>query len=255
MIPVGTQAPDFELPDQYGVPFRLSSLRGKKHALLFFIPAAFTQICGTEVPAMASLADAFDHSADTVVVVITADRTDSNLHWLRHLGAEDLRILSDFWPHGKVSQAYGAFLPADGIPDRATVLVGKDGVVQYAESVGKFGKRSVPALLQIARAKDGRAPLPADAFTARMPNDLPILFVTERQGCRFCQRVLEQIHALQIEEHIVIRNVDTDDEAMRWLLSVHPEGSVPALYFRGHLDVGADAIVQTLTGWATRSAA
>lgn len=255
MIAVGTQAPDFELPDQQGVPFRLSSLRGKKNVLLFFIPAAFTQICGTEVPAMASLVDAFDQGADTAVAVITADRTDTNLHWLRHLGADRLNILSDFWPHGKVSQAYGAFLTDDGIPDRATVLVGKDGVVQYSESVGKFGKRSVPALLQMARAQDGRAPLPSEAFTARMPVDLPVLFVSRQQGCPYCRRVLEQVQALQLEERIVIRNVDLDDEAMRWLLSVRPEGDVPTLYYQGHVAVGADSIIQTLSSWATRRAA
>jgi len=255
MIPVGTPAPDFEIPDQHGAPFRLSSLRGKKNVLLFFIPAAFTQICGTEVPAMASLVEAFDQGADTAVVVITADRADTNLHWLRHLGAERLRILSDFWPHGQVSQAYGAFLSADGIPDRATVLVGKDGIVRYAESVGKFGKRSVPALLQMARMQDGRAPLPSDAFTAKMPLDLPVLFITSRQGCPYCHYVLEQIRALQLEEHIVIRSVDTDDEAMGWLLSVRPEGRVPLLYYQGRVAMDADSIVQVLSSWATRRAA
>jgi peroxiredoxin len=255
MISVGTPASDFELPDQQGTPFRLSSLRGKKNVLLFFIPAAFTQICGTEVPAMASLVDAFDQGADTTVVVITADRTDTNLHWLRHLGAERLRILSDFWPHGQASQAYGAFLAADGIPDRATVLVGKDGLVKYAESVGKFGKRSASALLQMARAQDGRAPLPADAFTARMPLDLPVLFVTSQQGCPHCRRALEEVRALQLEERIVIRSVDTDPEAMRWLLSVRPEGGVPALYYQGYLAAGDDSIIQTLSSWTTQRAA
>lgn len=255
MIPAGTPAPDFELPDQHGAPFRLSSLKGKKNVLLFFIPAAFTQICGTEVPEMASLVNAFEQGADTTVVVITADRTDTNLHWLRHLGAEHLRILSDFWPHGQASQAYGAFLAGDGIPDRATVLVGKDGLVKYAESVGKFGKRSASALLQMARAQDGRAPLPAETFTARMPTDLPILFVTSRQGCPHCRRVLEQIRALWLEEHIVIRSVDTDNEAMRWLLSVRPEGGVPVLYYQGYLAVGDDSILRTLSSWTIARAA
>lgn len=255
MIPVGTLAPDFELLDQYGAPFRLSTLKGKKNVLLFFIPAAFTQICGTEVPAMASHVETFDRSADTVAVVITADRKDCNRGWVRHLGADRLRVLSDFWPHGQVSQAYDAFLPDNGVPDRATVLVGKDGLVKYAESVGEFGKRSVPALLQIARSVDGRAPLPAEALTARMPLDLPVLFVTSRQGCPHCRRVLEQIRALRIEEHIVIRSVDTDDEAMRWLLSVRPEGDVPVLYYQGYLAAGDDSILQTLSSWFTRRAA
>ncbi len=42
MIEVGTEAPDFELKDQYGRMIKLSDFRGKKHVMLLFYPLDFT---------------------------------------------------------------------------------------------------------------------------------------------------------------------------------------------------------------------
>jgi thioredoxin-dependent peroxiredoxin len=41
---VGDEAPDFTLPDHNGKPWTLSSLRGQKHVVLAFVPAAFTPV-------------------------------------------------------------------------------------------------------------------------------------------------------------------------------------------------------------------
>lgn len=42
MIDLGTQAPDFELCDQFGRNISAASYRGKKHLLLLFYPMDFT---------------------------------------------------------------------------------------------------------------------------------------------------------------------------------------------------------------------
>jgi peroxiredoxin len=42
MIEIGTEAPDFELRDQFGRKVSLSQFRGKKHVLLLFYPLDFT---------------------------------------------------------------------------------------------------------------------------------------------------------------------------------------------------------------------
>ena len=51
-----------------------------------------------------------------------------------------------------MAKAYGLWLEDKGITDRATVLVGKDGKVLWAESVGPAGAR-VPGDL-LAKAKE-----------------------------------------------------------------------------------------------------
>lgn len=43
-LTVGDEAPDFTLPDQEGRPWRLADLRGAKHVVLAFVPAAFTPV-------------------------------------------------------------------------------------------------------------------------------------------------------------------------------------------------------------------
>ena len=46
------------------------------------------------------------------------------------------RFVSDFWPHGAISRAYGAFDERIGAPVRNTFLIDKEGVVRYAEHNG-----------------------------------------------------------------------------------------------------------------------
>jgi peroxiredoxin (alkyl hydroperoxide reductase subunit C) len=40
-----------------------------------------------------------------------------------------LKDLSDFWPHGRVSRAYGVFNEALGCANRATFVIDKEGKV------------------------------------------------------------------------------------------------------------------------------
>ncbi len=42
-------------------------------------------------------------------------------------------MLSDFWPHGAVAQAYGVFNEQRGFPFRGTFLVDREGIVRFAE--------------------------------------------------------------------------------------------------------------------------
>jgi peroxiredoxin (alkyl hydroperoxide reductase subunit C) len=42
-------------------------------------------------------------------------------------------LLSDFWPHGAVAQAYGVFHEARGMALRGTFLVDEGGIVRFAE--------------------------------------------------------------------------------------------------------------------------
>jgi peroxiredoxin len=42
MIDVGSEAPDFKLQSQLGVPFTLSEFRGKRHVMLVFYPLDWT---------------------------------------------------------------------------------------------------------------------------------------------------------------------------------------------------------------------
>lgn len=53
--------------------------------------------------------------------------------WARSLGGITYPLLSDFWPHGKVAQAYGVFNAERGMAERAIFILDGEGVVRYID--------------------------------------------------------------------------------------------------------------------------
>ena len=71
-------------------------------------------------------------AVDTQVLGITVDSVDSNAAWVESLGVESIPVLSDYWPHGEVSQSYGV-LREHGMTERAIFIVDKQGIVRYVD--------------------------------------------------------------------------------------------------------------------------
>jgi peroxiredoxin len=117
----GSKAKNFALPDQNGKEFKLSSLKGKK-VLLSFHPLAWTGVCAEQMKSLEANKKAFD-SLNAVAVGVSVDTVPSKKAWAESLGIKHTRLLSDFWPHGKVAKAYGLFLREDGISKRANVII------------------------------------------------------------------------------------------------------------------------------------
>ena len=125
-LSVGQQAPDFNLMNHDRQWVTRESLEGKK-ALVVFIPFPFTGTCTGEV---CELRDRLEelNGLDANVVVITCDTFASNGAWANQEGLA-FPILSDFWPHGAVAQAYGAFNEQVGVADRWTFVLDEQGTI------------------------------------------------------------------------------------------------------------------------------
>jgi peroxiredoxin len=123
-----TRAPDFELPDQFGRPIRLSDYRGTTAVALVFFPLAFSSTCTGE---LCELRDNRVLFADAAVelLAISVDSKWAQRAWAEQEGFE-FSLLADFWPHGAVAQQYGVFLPEKGYANRATFLIDEDGVIR-----------------------------------------------------------------------------------------------------------------------------
>ncbi len=130
MIGVGSLAPDFSLPDQFGEEVRLSSFRGKR-VVLSFHPLAWTSVCEEQVKELESLHDELV-DLNAVPLSISVDPVPSKRAWARHMGVVKTSLLSDFWPHGKVAKAYGLFDEEKGISGRAVLVLDEEGRVIYA---------------------------------------------------------------------------------------------------------------------------
>lgn len=68
---------------------------------------------------------------DTQVLGISVDSTETNRAWAESLDVEHILLLSDFWPHGQVAQAYGV-LREQGFTERATFIIDREGIVRFA---------------------------------------------------------------------------------------------------------------------------
>jgi peroxiredoxin len=70
-------------------------------------------------------------TANAQVVGVSTDSRFANAAWAAQIGIT-FPLLSDFYPHGAVTERYGVLSPR-GMPERAIFIVDKDGVVRYID--------------------------------------------------------------------------------------------------------------------------
>lgn len=128
-VKVGDVAPDFELPSIQGKKVRLSDFRGKQNVILTFVPAAWTPVCSDQWPGY-NIAKDMAAEYDGIFVGITVDNTPTQWAWSEAMNTITFPVLSDFWPHGKISDTYGV-LRGDGMSERAIFIVDKKGIIRF----------------------------------------------------------------------------------------------------------------------------
>ncbi len=131
MLAPGDKAPDFTLKDQNGQPVSLSDFLGDQNVLLVFFPLAFTGICQGELDEIRDNLPRYEND-EAATLAISVGPPPTHKIWALQSGYL-FPVLSDFWPHGGVAQAYGVFNEEAGVSNRGTFLVDKDGVIQFAE--------------------------------------------------------------------------------------------------------------------------
>lgn len=136
-----TQAPDFELPNQFGEHIRLSDFRHRKPVALVFFPLAFSSTCTSE---LCELRDNLSLFSDKSVEVLGVS-VDSKAS-LRAFAEEEgyqFNLLADFWPHGAVAKEYGVFVPEKGYANRASFLIDVNGIIRASFVTAPGQARSI----------------------------------------------------------------------------------------------------------------
>jgi len=124
-LAAGDTAPDFVLHDHNRNQVSSEDLHGQKTLLMFF-PFAFSGTCTGEI---CELRDNHERLApDANVIAITCDPLPANAAWV---AANDFGhpVLSDFWPHGAVSKAFGVFNDTVGCANRVSFVIDADGII------------------------------------------------------------------------------------------------------------------------------
>jgi len=121
---------DFYLQDQNENDFRLSDYRSESRVLLSFHPLAWTPVCQNQMEDLENNYEKFK-DLNIVPVGISVDSTYAKKAWAEEMGLENLRLLSDFWPHGEVAQEFNIFRNNFGFSKRANILIDKNSQIEF----------------------------------------------------------------------------------------------------------------------------
>lgn len=127
-LEIGSLAPDFELPNQFGEHVRLSDFRGTRPVALVFFPLAFSSTCTSELCDLRDNVAMFqDNRIELIGVSVDSKAT---LRSFADQNGYDFELLADFWPHGAVAKEYGVFLEHKGFANRATFVIDVQGRIR-----------------------------------------------------------------------------------------------------------------------------
>jgi peroxiredoxin len=150
VIAAGEPAPEFSLARASGgEPFTHHDLRGTTTVLVFY-PFAFSPVCTDQLSVYNELVDEFA-ARGAQLYGVSCDAVWSQKAFREQLGI-DIEQLSDFEPKGATCRAFGV-LHERGMPERALVVIGPDGVVKWSYQAPSLAE--LPGANLIFDALDG----------------------------------------------------------------------------------------------------
>lgn len=150
---VGERFPQVRGRTHHGEELAVHDLAGRP-CLVMFYPYAFSRVCGSELVALQSAWEEIE-ALDARVVAISCDAVHSLRAYADELsGGAGLAfdLVSDFWPHGEIARACGAFDASRGAPTRTSYVLDPDLVVRHVQHVPSDRSRDLQeALAELAR--------------------------------------------------------------------------------------------------------
>jgi peroxiredoxin len=128
VIEPGTEVPAFRLVREDGGRFTEQDLGGRTTIFVFY-PFAFSLVCTDQLQVYDKVFDELT-AGGTEIYGVSCDSSYSQIAFKEKLGVS-IQQLSDFEPKGAACQAFGV-LHEGGFPQRALVIVGRDGVVGWS---------------------------------------------------------------------------------------------------------------------------
>jgi thioredoxin-dependent peroxiredoxin len=136
-IDVGSVAPDFSLPSQFGESVQLADFKGKKWVVLYFYPKDNTRYCIVESSQFRDQYQSFT-DVNAVILGVSSDSRDSHVQFATEYQLP-FQLLSD--QKNKVRKLYGVPATFGIIPGRVTFVIDPAGVVRHKFS-SQFNPKS-----------------------------------------------------------------------------------------------------------------
>lgn len=136
VIGAGEKAPSFSLEREDGTAFTEADLLGKTTVLVFY-PWAFSSVCTDQFNLYDEMLGEFEAQGATLYGV-SCDSYRTQRAFRDKLGV-GIEQLSDWEPKGETCRAFGVYHPK-GMPQRALVIIGPDGVVKWSYEAASIGE-------------------------------------------------------------------------------------------------------------------
>jgi glutaredoxin len=167
------------------------------------------------------------------------DSVPSLKAWADSLGGIEYPLLSDFYPHGQVTQRYGV-LRSEGYPERAIFIIDKLGIIRYVDVHDIDEQPDNEVLfkeLEQIEPRAAPAPPPADPQPVEAPRPSADVVLYCTPWCPDCRRVRNLFR----ENHIDFAEIDiTRDRAAAQRVRGWANGfeTTPTIDVRGTIIVG-----------------
>lgn len=151
----GDTAPEVTLQTGFMSPFKMLEKTTGKVRLISVVPSIDTSVCDLQTRRMNE--EATRLGENVVVLTVSVDLPQAQKRWCGAAGVERVQMLSDYLDMS-FGKAYGTYVPALRIEQRALFVVDGEDVVRHVEYVPVIGQHpdydaaldAVKALLQPA---------------------------------------------------------------------------------------------------------
>ncbi len=123
----GNQIHPFQLTSHTGSIFEFNA-KTKMKLMIYFFPNAWSETNKDQILHLEKHYNRFLRF-NMIPLCITTDTTASIKTWAKTMSIRNIRILSDFWPHGFMANSFGILNRQRGCPERTLILINDDMTV------------------------------------------------------------------------------------------------------------------------------
>lgn len=124
---VGDKIKAFQMTTHTGSEFTYNA-KTRSKLLIFFFPNSWSDTNKEQILLLEKNYTRFVRF-NLIPLCITTDTTASIKKWAKTMSIKDIRILSDFWPHGFLTNSFALLNRQRGCPERALVMIDDDMTV------------------------------------------------------------------------------------------------------------------------------
>lgn len=157
LLHAGDLAPDFDLPVLIGgvkKRYHLKERLSVRNVVLAFYPLNWESVSARQLVEYQVEREKFA-AANAEVVALSVDSIMNTTEWEREIGPFDFPMCSDFWPHGEVSLAYGAFReqnPYAGASERAVFVINRARKIVFSRVYGLLDLPPISDVFEVLRS-------------------------------------------------------------------------------------------------------